>query len=129
MISGMAGNNIVSPYMVIICVKPKIASVIQAVLGIFFCVLCSDRITISLLSCGFDIMSSITKVGPYCTYFLSIEINAFITLITPRKQSHILLLSHLSEYFLNLRLAQLRAGLVMKYFLGQSSYDISRYFS
>lgn len=35
MISGIAGNSIVSPYIVISSVKPKIASVIHAVLGIF----------------------------------------------------------------------------------------------
>jgi hypothetical protein len=32
----MAGNSIVSPYKVIICVSPKITSVVHAVLEIFW---------------------------------------------------------------------------------------------
>ena len=60
MISGIAGINIVSPYMVIKSVEPKIASVIQAVLGIF----CREvdggvRLTVLLLSSDFAITSSI----------------------------------------------------------------------
>src|SRR5918999_2328107 len=59
MISGIAGSNIVSPYMAIRSVEPKIASVIQAVLGIFCSEVDSSCLSALSLSFGFAITNSL----------------------------------------------------------------------
>src|SRR5919112_4937229 len=59
MISGIAGSNIVSPYMAIRSVEPKIASVVQAVLRIFCCEVDSNCLSALSLSFGFAITNSL----------------------------------------------------------------------
>src|ERR671910_829600 len=58
MISGIAGSNIVSPYMAIRSVEPNIASVIQAVLGIFCSEVDSSCLSALSFSFGFAITNS-----------------------------------------------------------------------
>lgn len=65
-ISGIAGNSIVSPYMAIRIVEPRIASVIQAHLEIF-CFNADEEPVVFLSSSGFTTIKSLTR------YWTSIE--------------------------------------------------------
>src|SRR5215203_958899 len=72
MISGMAGSNIVSPYIAIRSVEPKIASVIQAVLGIFCSEVDSSCLSALSLSFGFAITNSLIHYRhTFCANFFT----------------------------------------------------------